>query len=513
MAITEATTPRRRGLVRNVFHLGLGQVTTTVLSILLSASVARSLGAADFGLLYLMMTVATFAYVIVDWGHGPYIIREVARHPRRSGELLGSAFVVRGVMALVMCVLAVAATWLLGYDARTRVLTAVLIVAWVPQYSGMSFTWVFRGVERMDFDALLNVVLKFTTLGVSLVCLALGGRLLGLTIGWSVAGTITLILAIVLYRRLQLPAIQGTTIAARELVRDGAPMLAMSLAVAVQPYFDANILYKLTPRDVVGWYGAAWNIAGTLVAPAVILGATLYPRLSRAATDEAEFKRALRTSFRPLFLVAVLGAVGTYLFADVAIGLIYTQRKFGPASAILRAFAPALLLLYVDMLMGYAILAVGKAWGLAGAKAAAVFVTTGLELVLVPFFQTRYGNGGIGTVVSLAAGELLMVAAATLLIRQAIDARMVGDLCRGLVVGGATLLLMRSLPPLTPFVAIPICVLAFFGLSLAFGLVKRSDVELLVAGFSKRNAAAIDGVRGDESTVTVSVDPLSGRAQ
>jgi O-antigen/teichoic acid export membrane protein len=92
---TAKSVPRRGGLVRNVIHLGLGQVATTVLTILLSATLARTLGASEFGLLYLITSIATFAYVVVDWGHGPYIIREAAKNPQRSGELLGSAMAVR----------------------------------------------------------------------------------------------------------------------------------------------------------------------------------------------------------------------------------------------------------------------------------------------------------------------------------------------------------------------------------------------------------------------------------
>src|SRR5579863_6816121 len=77
-------------MVRNALHLGLGQVATTVLTVALSAAIARTLGAADFGLLYVLTSIATFAYVFVDWGHGPYVTRETARHPNRSGELMGS---------------------------------------------------------------------------------------------------------------------------------------------------------------------------------------------------------------------------------------------------------------------------------------------------------------------------------------------------------------------------------------------------------------------------------------
>src|ERR1700722_17213356 len=142
------TAPRRRSMVRNIIHLGLGQVATTVLTILLSATMARTLGPSDFGLLYLLISIATFAYVVDDWGNGVRIISETALQPERSGELLGSALALRSLCALVACAVAVATTWLLGYDLRTCVLAGVLILCWLPQYLGLSFGWVFRGRER-----------------------------------------------------------------------------------------------------------------------------------------------------------------------------------------------------------------------------------------------------------------------------------------------------------------------------------------------------------------------------
>ena len=142
MTNTNSTAPRG-SVVRNAMHLGLGQIATTILTILLSATLARTLGAADFGLLYLLMSIATFAYVFVEWGHNPLIIRETVRNPENAGNLLGSALALRATSALVACAVAVASTWLLGYDVRTRVLTAVLILAWLPQYLGLSFGAVF----------------------------------------------------------------------------------------------------------------------------------------------------------------------------------------------------------------------------------------------------------------------------------------------------------------------------------------------------------------------------------
>jgi O-antigen/teichoic acid export membrane protein len=484
------------GLARNALHLGVGQVVTTVLTMLLSAAIARTLGAAEFGLLYLMTSIANFAYVFVDWGHGPYVTREIARRPERSGELMGSVLVVRAATALMMCAIAVTITWLLGYDVRTRLFAGLLILAWVPQYLGLTYSWAFRGHERMEYDALIQVVQKFSMLVLALACLRLGGRLLALIPMYAIAGTITFIVAVRLYHRLGFPALHVSKSTSRELIRDGAAMLAIALAVAVQPYIDANLLFKLAPTSVVGWYGAAWVIAGTLIAPATILGATMYPRLSKVSADPHEFSRTLRTAFRPLLLVAVLGAVGAYLFADFAIGVIYSERKFGPAADILRAFAPALMLIYIDMLFGHAILAAGKAGQLAKAKVVAVCVTTAVELVLIRYFQARFSNGGIGIVLAIACGELVMVTAAVLLIRDIVTGAMATDFFRGLAAGVATVLVIRALPPITPLLGIPLCVAMFAVLSVVVGLVRRADIDLLASMFRRRSTLVPDSTGG-----------------
>jgi O-antigen/teichoic acid export membrane protein len=487
----------RPGLARNAFHLGVGQIATTVLTMLLSAALARTLGAAEFGLLYLLNSIATFAYVFVDWGHGPYVTREIARHPERAGELMGSVLVVRFATAALMCGIAVSLTWMLGYEPRTRVYAALMILSWLPQFLALTYAWAFRGRERMEYDARIQMVLKFSHLVIAMGVLALGGRVLAFIPVAAAAGAITLVVARHFYRKLGLSSLFFSRATAWELLRDGAPMLAIALAVAVQPYIDANLLYKLAPTNVVGWFGASWVIAGTLVAPATILGATLYPRLSTVTGDEREFRRTLRTGLRPLLLVAVLGAVGTYLFAHVAIGLIYSERQFGPAADILRAFTPALMLIYVDMLLGYAILALGKATQLAKAKVIAVLVTTGVELVLIPFFQSRVGNGGIGVVLAMMCGELVMVTSAMLLIRHVIDRGILFDFARALTAGILAILLFKALPQVTPFVGIPLCVVMFAALAMAVGLIGRADLAV-VSSMLGRNRVMPATAKGSE---------------
>jgi hypothetical protein len=53
------------------------------------------------------------------------------------------------------------------------------------------------------------------------------------------------------------------------------------------------------------------------------------------------------------------------------------------------------------------------------------------------------------------------------------------DVARALGAGGATILLFRLLPPVPPWVGIPLCVVAFAAASLALGLAGRRDLAVL----------------------------------
>ena len=102
------------------------------------------------------------------------------------------------------------------------------------------------------------------------------------------------------------------------------------------------ILSKLAPADVIGWYGAAKNIMGTLLAPALILGAASFPRLARAAGHAGALKAEVRAAPRPILWLGALAATGTTLFADDAIAIMYGQKQFGPAGIIFQIGLTAL---------------------------------------------------------------------------------------------------------------------------------------------------------------------------
>jgi O-antigen/teichoic acid export membrane protein len=294
-----------------------------------------------------------------------------------------------------------------------------------------------------------------------------------------------------LYRRVALGPLRFSWEAAREMIACGTPILAMMIAASVQPYLDAIILSKLAPADAVGWFGAAKNIMGTLLAPALIIGAAGFPRLSRAATDTAVFQGEVRATLRPMLLLGALAGAGTYLFGDVAIGIVYGQRNFGPAGTIVKIFGPGLFLLFIDVLFGYALTALGRTGAFSMVKILSVLVSTGLDLVLIPLFQQRSGNGGAGAVLAFVLSEVVVFGGALLLMpRGSLRPAVALDIGRAVGAGVITALLFQWLPPIPFYLGIPLCIVTFVLLAKAVGLVRRDDLLLLRTALRQGSAAS-----------------------
>ena len=471
-----------RTVARNAFYLVLGQVATTALAIFFSAALGRTLGARDFGVYFLISSFATFAYVLVDWGQQFYVIRELARQPERGSLLLGTALVLRTAGAGLVVVPAGLAAWALGYDAITCWYLVVFIVVSLPFFLAQSYGMVFRARDRMGLDAWVSVANKIALLGLALVALALGKGLPGVLVAQMLAGFLALAIATRLYRRVTTGPLRYSPQIAREVLVGGSAFFITIAASSIQPYIDAVILSKLAPAEVIGWYGAAKNIMGTMVAPALILGAASFPRLSRASAHGGAFKAEFRAAQRPILWLGALAAIGTLLFADDAIAIVYGQQQFGPAGIILKVYAPGYLLLFTNVLLGNAFFALGRAKVFSVVKVASVVVSTALELVLIPLFQQRTGNGGIGVVAAFVASEFVVLGGGIFLLRRAsLGLDILVDMARALGSAALTLLLFWWLPPLPFLVGVPACVIAFLLCSVGLGLVRRADVQLFRA--------------------------------
>jgi O-antigen/teichoic acid export membrane protein len=470
----------RVGIARNALYLALGQLATTALGIVFSGALGRTLGANDFGLYFLVTSMATFAYTIVEWGQPILVVRDVARDPQRVGELLGTGLALRVLAAAVVFVPLLLTASLLGYGASTVSILALYFAAMLPTSLVQGFGMMFRAFDRMDRAALVSVLNSAAGLALAVAALGRGGGLPAVGLCQLAAGVVSLVAARRLYQGLRAQPLAFTREMALYLWAGGTAIVSLTMVQAAQPYLDVVILSKLVPPNAVGNFGVAKTVIGTLVAPALILGLATYPQLSRAAGSPDRFGPGVRNALRPMLLIGALGTAGTYLFAQTAVQVIYGRTHYEQAVIILQVFSPTMLLLCVDVLLANVLLAVNKTKALAVLKVASVVVSTALDLLLIPWFQAHDRNGGIGVIVAFGLSELVMFAGMIAIMpRGALRLDSIVEAAKAITAAGVTVLLLRSIPGLSPAAGIPLTIAIFFAVAFAFRLVHRSDLALL----------------------------------
>jgi O-antigen/teichoic acid export membrane protein len=426
--------PHRVETATNVLYLALGQVGTTTLGIVFSAVLARTLGASDFGLYFLVTSMAAFAYTIVEWGQPLLLVREMARDPQHVGELLGSGLALRVLASAILSVPLLLIAYVLGYGAWTVSIVALYFAAMLPISLAQGYGTVFRAFRRMGSDALVAVLNSAAALALVLLALQRGGGLVAIGLCQFVAGVISLVVARQLYARQRATPLALTRGMVRHLWRGGVAIMSISVLQAAQPYLDVLILSKLVPTDAIGYFGVARSIMGVLLAPAVILATATFPQLSRAAKTPDQFGSVVRNALRPMMFFGALASVGTYLFAQTAVEL----------------------------------------------KVISILVSTALDFILIPWFQARYGNGGLGVIVAFALSELIMFAGLIAMMpRGVLRLESIVEAAKAIGAAVVTLVLLRSIPALPPAAGIPVNVVVFFAVAFALKLVDSSDLVFL----------------------------------
>ncbi|HEY0465625.1 MAG TPA: polysaccharide biosynthesis C-terminal domain-containing protein, partial [Polyangiaceae bacterium] len=211
-------------------------------------------------------------------------------------------------------------------------------------------------------------------------------------------------------------------------------------------------------------------------------------------TDVEAYKRTTNGALRATTLLAVPVALSCALFPDIGVA-IYSRRSFVHAEDNLRILAMFLFLVYFSMPLGTALEAAGKQRHWAGVQALCVVVSVVLDPILIPYFQRRNGNGGMGVCVAAVASEVLVVSCAVVLAPRGIFER---RFWRTLLLAGISGLTMvavaRALAFLSPFVVAPFALGAYVLVLWLTGALEPAYIEALRAAV-KRKLSRLRGVR------------------
>ena len=479
----------QRLLVRNTLFLVVAQACAVPLSVLVNVMMARFLGPDEFGYLYLATTYANFGFLAVAWGQSGTLPSEISRNRAASGDLLGSALVWRLFSAPVVSAALVGGSAILGYNSTVLIVLALACLGATIYSVTTACQDAMRGFERTDIAAYGYLGTQLLASTLVIVALFLGGGLPTVVTLQGLAGLIVFPFVFRALKPVGVTALHANKATVKKLFMAGTPFFFFGLTMVLQPSIDAGFLSKLAPEEVVGWHAAARRLVGLMMLPANALLSALYPTLCRLFADDREsYASTTRGALRTTFTLAAPIALGTYLYADLGIS-IFGKEGFGPAADNLRMLAVFIVLTYVAMPIGTCVLAANRQRQWTLVQALCVIMSLVLDPILVPLFQERTGNGGLGICASVVASECLVVIGGVVLLPKGVlDRALVKALVRGLLAATGMFIVGHSLRWLTPYIAAPISALAYLAGLWAVGGLDRELVDAVVGPLRRRLA-------------------------
>jgi PST family polysaccharide transporter len=395
----------RPGLARvvsSIVWLGIDRGMRLVFSLVVGVWIARHLGPDDFGQLSFATVFASLFAVVSKLGLERIIVRDLVRHPDRTHEILGSAFVLKLVASFVAMFASIGTIWVMRpHDSIAHTLVGVISLAYAvdsfetiehyfqsqvtPKYS----VWARNGaLAAMSLTRVL--LIKINAPLVAYAWTQVIETVLG-------AGVI-----ILLNRRHGIPISSWKPVAktAFRLVAESWPQMLGAVAITIYMRIDAVMLEEMSGQREVGIYAAATRLSEIWYVIPLAMLASVFPSVVKVReTNPALYKQRLLRLFSLMSGMSLTLAVPIAFLSVPLIRLVY-GAKYIDAGPVLAVHIWASLFVFLGSAQ--------EAWNVAeGLLRLSLYrtlcgavINVGLNLVLIP----RYGSLGAAwaTVVSYA---------------------------------------------------------------------------------------------------------------
>jgi O-antigen/teichoic acid export membrane protein len=388
-----------RGALGNSALMFVSQLLTWTATLILTAALGRYLGVTGFGHLYLAFSLAAIFGVLIGFGLDEQLVRAVARDPGAAGPYLSSAIMLKLLLGVVAYIALLGTVRILGYDESVERVIGLYGLTLMSNSLSGSLTAAYQGLQRLANVAVGTVIEKVLTAVAALILLASGGGVIEIAavivIG-SMVGALWKALSLARVARVLWTIHVGTV---RSLLRRAPPFILYAIFGTIYYRMDTVLLSKMTDATVVGWYGAAYRLFDTMVfLPSIVAATVMFPILARLSEgSRAHLTRAIAEGSKVMLIAGVPIAAGLFQLAHPVVLFIYGGGNFNGAADALRWLAPGLLVLYLNSILGVALVSLNLERRLATVAVMAAVFNVGANIFLIP----RYQHIGAAAVTSL----------------------------------------------------------------------------------------------------------------
>ena len=386
-------------IAKNTAALFAAQFIVSILGLVLSIFIARSLGAVIFGKYSFALAFTAIFAVFSDLGYNTLLIREVARDKSQASKYLNNVISMRALLSLIIFALISITINAMDYPAGTKNVVYLFgIYTLVVSFSNV-FKMTFHAFEKMEYAAGITIFTNIIRVALGLLVLFLGYGLIELALVFLLSGAFDLLLSfLVCERRFVKPKLELDFEFWRSTIKIALPIGMLSIFGLIYIRIDTVMLSMMKGDAVVGWYNAAYGLVLAFTPiPSLFLNA-LFPLMSRYyVSSNDSLKLTYEKSFKYLFILGLPLALGITLLADRFILLFYGQQ-FYPSIIALQILAWEILLIFSYGPLGALLVTTDRQNEMVILLGITALVNVILNLILIP--PLSYVGAAIATIIT-----------------------------------------------------------------------------------------------------------------
>ncbi|MBC8088169.1 MAG: flippase [Phycisphaerae bacterium] len=316
-----------------------------VVSIVVTALVARDLGTTNYGTLLLLISYSAVFTQLSNLGLRPYTVREIAADRRRALEMVSDMIVLRAMLALLAILVAVPFVTVIDTTLPAALIGALFLLIFFNSLTGC-FIDGLQGAEHMK-----AVATSFATSGIltQLACmasLALDWGLNGIAAAYTLGALVMLVMVGIQFSRLT-GSLKPASPGGRQLahLRLSWAYLLQNVVGVVRNRIDLLLINSMLGAHAAGIYGSSMVLVQRLDLIQDGIATALFSRVAYLYTRSRDELIALvRGAIKFVLVIATPCAVGLFAVSNEIVALMFGRQfaESGPILAIVGLAVPFL---------------------------------------------------------------------------------------------------------------------------------------------------------------------------
>jgi O-antigen/teichoic acid export membrane protein len=246
--------------------------------------VARYLGPEQFGLLSYAQSLVFLFTAIATLGLDGIVVRELVKDESRREELLGTAFGLKFIGAILILPVLWLAVQLTSNDTYTNLLVFIIASATVFQSFNV-IDFYYQAKVKSKYVALANTLALGVSSVIKIILILTGAPLMAFA-AMVTFDAFVLSLGLVFFYKVssrgRLFSWQFRVSTARRLLKDSWPLILSGLVISVYMKIDQVMIKEMLNSDAVGQYAAAVRLSEAWYFIPMVIANSVFPAIINA---------------------------------------------------------------------------------------------------------------------------------------------------------------------------------------------------------------------------------------